>query len=432
MLKLKNFEKTLIDNKEEIVDIFCDIYGEEYKKVFNKKLDNTYFELSSVPTEDHKYLIKHIDEFDYKETLKIQQNYIDYNKNKDEAFEGIVRLKLCHEIKRCFGIDVPSQDSPNYDKFISLFVNENFDGGIIDVYSSYQKELLTKGNVPKVFFESYFKDKMECQSIMSELKIPLTVFLSKGENIVDEFIMAREELKRNLYRGFIAKSSKYGEKIHKEIKKKFKINVPENILGEFIFNKQPEFLNITSNNGRCAYIIKVPIISLINIGVECCDLSIIHELVHRMETSEEVGLGYCGKNKIVNEIRTQKQAVKIVQKMREKGIFLIDDCSNGEVIDRSFYVKLFPLVLDFFEKYEDVLNKHAINNKGENLENIFGQSWNDFSSLIDSIYYNYDKILEVDEQRVVSKFEKTCKMLVKEMEDYYEKRGIDVRRVIKN
>ncbi len=433
MSNLKKVYKSLKYNESAIIDIFCQLYREEYQKDLKNKLENTYFDFSSLPTEEYAYLKKYPDQFNIMEKRKIEQNFLNYKKYVSEAFEGVVRLRLCEEIKRCFGIDAPSQQSPDYDKFVSLFTDENFNSGIIDIYSEMYSKSITTPGLPTSVLESYFRDRMKSQTMLSELKIPLTVFTKDGGKRVDDFIFAREELKNNTFRGFITKYSDYGKRVHKSIKKQYRVDFPETVLSHFIFNEQPEFLNIAANGEILSHVIKVPLATMINHNIECCDLSIIHELIHRMETSGgEIGLSDNGKNIIVNEIRTQKIAVKIVEKMRERGIFLADDPSNKEIIDRSFYIKLFPLFGEFCEKYENILSNIAQNNKGKELENVFGPCWNEFSSLIDHIYYNYDKLLDVSEEKVIARFEKRCQMLIKDMEDYYEKRGKDVRRVVKN
>ena len=137
------------------------------------------------------------------------------------------------------------------------------------------------------------------------------------------------------------------------------------------------------------YILKYPIATYVNKGHKGLTLVFIHELIHRIESGACcVGIKDPGeeKNQIANEIRTQKKAIAVVEKLRERGLVLFDVFGFYPLKGECVYDWLFPFVGDFFEKNQKVVDEIAIKNEWEKLNKIFGPSWDLLSSFLNLLY----------------------------------------------
>ena len=119
------------------------------------------------------------------------------------------------------------------------------------------------------------------------------------------------------------------------------------------------------------------------------DEIIIHELIHVVESDGVTGITDDDENNVIaNEILTEMIAKRLTQELHNEGVFIINKCRSVENKKVGcYYEYMFPLVLDFFTKYESVFKKCKIENDLKTMEDFFGDVWKTFSKRLDEIYY---------------------------------------------
>lgn len=249
-----------------------------------------------------------------------------------------------------------------------------------------------------------------------------------SQDTIEDFIKFREEriIETKLY---IMENSDYGNKIYNELKIKCENNeIYYDQMESMCFEKIPyAFLTYYPEKEKIYHFIKYPIVSLYNEGIRGLDISLIHELIHKIEWNIRLMCGLNlhdekNTNKIVNEIRTQKLAIKITHKLHNAKVFIYDNPNDYKIEGESDYERMFPLVSDFFEEYESFFKECAINNAIDKLEEKFGESWHDFSSYINYIFDLMEQSFKLNKNPIKNFIDKnmieTSLNLIQSMKEY--------------
>lgn len=370
--------------KTNLIEIFVAEYGEKYREKIVKTFNSLYINFDSEPFENLIYGLKHINEINKQDLIILYKESEQYNKIQDDAYE-ISANKLNDYIVKNFNI----QDLNLLSENIRLFYSYFFKAGYVDFFSTNNKNMLNDVNTSNLVKGEILENQKKCRLGMLELGIDIDLI---SQSTIDDFIAFKEKMIQEI-KLYIMENSDYGEKIYNELKIKLGTeNIYYEQMDAICFKEHPfAGLFYYPEEKQMYSFIKYPIVLLLNRGNKCIDVNIIHELIHRIEKNEIEGYelmtyGEKNTNDIVKEVRTQKLAIKITRKLHNNGIFIYDDPTMYKIEGECLYELLFPLFSDFLEEYESFFNECAINNMLSNLEDEFGEGWNDFTSYITSIY----------------------------------------------
>lgn len=391
MINLIDINDNFNKNKNFIIDILINYYGHEYADIIKKRLDNVFCDFSSTPEEDYNFSRAHGNQINELSKLLIKLRYKKFKNVQNESRNPILKDLLGY-IKFNLQIDNFNKVNIESETFLSLFTDNNFNSGFIDAFSSKSIELLNDPSISKSMKENIIHDQEEFKRIINSLGIKLKNF---STNDVDELIEFRRG-RQTTYKNIITQESKLGKNIFKEIRKKFGVELPPEILSDIALLEDAwsGYIGVKNENG-IAYqqIIKVPLLYLMNHGIKGLDVNIIHELIHKIETSGDyVGISIHdgnNTNRIINEIRTQYLAIKITKELHKSGIYMYDNPNDYNIEGESTYEALFPLTKDFLDEHETLFSNCAINNTPQKLDEYFGEFWEEFSKKINSIYYDH-------------------------------------------
>lgn len=391
MINLIDINDNFNKNKNFIIDILINYYGHEYADIIKKRLDTVLFDFSSTPEEDYNFSRTHGNQINKLSKLLINSRYKVFKKIQNESRSTNLKA-LIEYIKIKLQIDNIDKVNIESKAFLSLFTDNNFNSGFIDAFSSKSIELLNDSSISKSMKENIIYDQKEFKRIINSLGIKLE---NLSTNDVDELIEYRRKL-QTIYKSSIIQKSKYGKNLFEEIRKKFGVELtPENLSSiALVENAWAGYIRVENENGIAYHqIIRIPLLHLMNLGVKGLDVSIIHELIHKIETSGDyVGISIHDNNNtnnIINEIRTQYLAIRITKELHKLGIYMYDNPNDYKIEGESTYETLFPLTKDFLDEHETLFSNCAINNTPQKLHEYFGEFWEEFSKKINSIYYNH-------------------------------------------
>lgn len=405
--------KKLDNYKSLLIDVFSSYYGEKYHDKIKEAIDDTCYNFSSLPQEEFKYASLHKDEMSKKDFQRIKINYeifkIRYNRVK-KRYNNMLKKKICSILE----IKESSIKKEDENKFLSLFKDDDFNLTYISYFHSNAMKMLDKEEILETIKESILNDQKKFEEIANELKINFYLTDSRIEKIKHYVLLAKDEIM-----DFIARKTNYGKSIATEFYKKFEEHIDYNILCAIVSATHP-VAGIFKINYKEYHYIGIPFSSLANKGNDCLDVQLIHELIHRIEANgRKAGIeGYDKQCEIANEIRTQKNAIKITKKLHENNIYVFDDPDKYSIEHSSIYEDLFPLTFDFFDKYEKIINEIAIIGKNDMCD-YFGTSWLDYSELLKKAVSNIAKYNATGNIEDLADKD-YCFELIKKMENHYE------------
>ena len=254
------------------------------------------------------------------------------------------------------------------------------------------------------------------------------------EKIIDEIIFFRKILRKKRL-NYISLHSDFSCQIFNYFKDNYGFCLPDDILSLISFIKNPYSGTIKLENDKKKQIffdfIRLPITYLYSKGTKGYDVSLIHELIHKIETNgcvTGISLNENGfEESILNEIRTQKLAIKLTQKLHNMNIFIYDDPNDFKIFGESDYEYFFPLIDEFIEKYESILSNCAINNDSFELINMFGSSFIDFYNKINEIFYDLTQYISNNGKFSISK-DKQIDILIEEMGNHFKNKNIKIQK----
>ena len=391
MINICNISENFNKYKKDIIDLLVDYYGHEYYGLINQRISLTYIDFSSSPIDDYKYVMEYGNNISLYNKLIIKLRYILFRALEKKAKKINFDLLFKYIINNLLKID-PKKIKNNEKLFLSLFSDENYNSSLIDSFNGRSTELLNNNRVAKHIKESINNNRKKFNEIIKRIGIDIPHLNSDD---VDKLIEYRATLQEN-HRNYIAMNSQYGKKMFKAIKSEFNLELQPDILSFISFLENAYAGNIIAlrdNNTSFYNYIRVPLIHLTNNGIKGLDVSIIHELIHKIETNKHrVGISILNEentNTIINEIRTQKLAIYITKKLHKQGIYIYDDPDDYKIEGESTYEWMFPLSESFLEEYERFFSNCAIKNDIEKLNDYFGPSWTRYSEHINEVYNTY-------------------------------------------
>lgn len=382
----ENFEKY----KFLIIDEIIRNYGEEFRYIILERFKHILFDFSSLPTEEYVYCIHHTKDFNNSTINAILKRYDDFSRA-----EAKFKKKYCQLIKE--------------------YIEQNF--------PQVKREEINS----EFIFEKILKNEIDLKricNIIGKWENNSSNLLKKAKN----FLEFCQEIQIQ-YRNRIIENSCLGEEIKEAVKKRFHLQLSTNSVRNLLYKTNPHAFHFYGPNNKTmsACVVKIPVMALLNRNIQSLDVCLIHEIIHQIETfGNSIGISIENKkktNRIINEIRTQKLAIKIAKKLHHNKIFILDDPKSCRLENDSKYEKLFPLTGTFIEDYESFFNKCAIRNTPDLLELKFSKVWNFYSELLNLVYKNgmYEKELN-------SEIITICKTAIEDMNFYVKERNNESKK----
>jgi len=170
---------------------------------------------------------------------------------------------------------------------------------------------------------------------------------------------------------YILKNSKWGKRILNKIREKFPGVLVENVMDILEGESTATTTTLFSGTGANHKLVYFPLIE--REKTKALDIVILHELRHVIESGTSANGLYAhagNKYKLINEIRTEKNALSDLDVLRGKPLWSQEEPPSNYY---NIYQVLFPYTLDFFEEFRDTLNSLAIYNSISTFETIFGE-----------------------------------------------------------
>lgn len=407
--------------KSILLEKFASYYGEQYRNIIFERISSTYIDFSSSPIEDFNYSFSHQDTIGEDLLNMIERKFNIYKelsvKTKDILIQRFIDF-LLREIK--------IKNSNNIIEHINIFTNmfscNVFNKSYIDAFTTNSTDLLNTYQTP-----SSIKDNIILkQKMFNRINLQYNFGLNEPSTfIADKITEVRDKILKE-YEYLIAQKCEYGQNILMGIKNFHNIKLSPDELSYITFIPNAYHGNIGhANNDSMEWysFIRIPLTLLFNNRVRSIDVSVIHEFIHCIESfGWYVGIEshVNGENKISNEIRTQKLALEITEELHEEGIFIFDDPKNYRLGGQSTYEWLFPISLDFFNKYEEIFKDCAIRNDRTLLVNNFGLSWKIYSHYLEEIYNKFMEYnCNVENTTINFNVDNTYSNLIDDMESHY-------------
>lgn len=365
MADLTNINENFNKHKLLILEYIVQYYGEEYRYTIFERFKHIYFNFYSVPIEEHVYLSRNIKHFSSNSINPILKTYEDYLK-VEEKYKG----KYC--------------------KLIKDYLFENFGLKQEQKNNILLNEILSKEITIRQLEKMVIKLGCDKEKITTK---KLEELYTYSKNI------------QNQYRNQMIRETMFGLQMKNDIKKRFSLEISDDILRQIAYKNQPYAGNLYAPNENTIPLgtfIRIPVAALLNRGIRSLDVCLIHEIIHKIETCGNcVGIAIQDDrktNKIANEIRTQKIALHITKTLHENHIFILDDPKDYRIENDSKYEKLFLLTGSFLEDYEKFFNKCAMKSTPQLLELKFSKIWNFYADYLNLAYQYIRENKELNEK----------------------------------
>ena len=379
--------------KDVLTRLFIDYYGEEYADIIKNRIDLLCYDFSSIPNEEYKFVQNNKNQFDVISKLLTTLNYKDFSiaQKRFQKVHNNIFMKYIQSKWSIESIDENGELLPPSPLF--LFTDASYEKGYIDYFSSKFIQLLNDPSIPEEH-KDYVRGEQET---VGEILQSYGIHIEDISSVdVDELIEYRNRIKDS-YQKCLVEKTLFGKKIDKIFRKVMGFQLPsENLSSIALSNKSfAGYIRVDEDDDSTYYqFIKIPLLHLMNHNLKTLDVNLIHELIHKIETYDNyVGIAYhrdeVAVNVIANEIRTQILAINFAKQLHKLGFFIFDNPDDYKYENESAYESLFPLTKDFFDKYEEVFSYCAMNHSPQQLVEYFGESFSDFSSLLDEIYYDH-------------------------------------------
>lgn len=334
-----------------LLDYYGEDYGEEYTSIMKNRIDNTLYLFDSNPIEMMDFVVRNGDKIDDSILLKrIECEYKNYKR-----IYSLVHSRLMKKYYSLLATYYSLSGFSMKEELLSLDM-ESYS------YYSISKSRMSEEEKNKLR-ERQEKYRDNCSRVgVKPITNPAFVQI-----LIDEKMRMKE--KEFL---ILLKTTKWGKRIIRTFKK----YCPTISISEISKVMRDDSVALTSylldKNGRAeSWILYFPIVH--SIYLQSLDLIFFHENRHVVESSllsSGLNSHYGGTYRLINEIRTEKNAIIDSSKLPNDFLWSSDDIIDSK---RNSYQELFPYVASFFEDYRDELNRFAVTGDIASFEEKFGK-----------------------------------------------------------
>ena len=347
-------EEAFKDYKHNLLDIYCEDYGEENKKNIEARMNNTLYLFDTNPVDTLKFLLDNEDSIhDRTYFINAEKDYINYQRVK-RKISRINNKKYYELLAHFFHINPYPIRKEVLDLDISAFNYENVNAILNDkVNAKVKKKLISR---QKKYLNA-------CKELGLEPLIDSTHISMLEER--------KEQYDRQLM-SYLLSHTHWGRRILNKFKNHDKRFELENII-TIMLQKEVGAANFRLDDNRRATtsIVYYPIMN--NIHFKSIDRMFFHENRHIVEATKRcVGLNtHIGNNyQLINEIRTEKHAIEDAERLSDNVLW-----SNDKMPENTYnsYEEMFPYTYNFFDDNKRLLDSLAISGNTELFEDLFGK-----------------------------------------------------------
>ena len=344
--------KVFEENKQRLIQNIELDYDKNDKRLVGERINNAIYILDSNPIDTKEYISNNANSIkDNRLLLRTEIEYLDYIIEEKRINKNVSNL-FANYIKEYALID-------------SLTDNELLFNLDFEAFSLENNALLDKVDVNQSIKEDIINRRKEFKIKCFEAGTEITINFDNIEKII------RHKKALELYKKIeLIKSTRWGRRIKKQIKKMYNYNIPNINLAHILLDNSVSANTsiIKDENNELKTVCYVPLIS--NINNSSLDRILMHELRHVSEINEKsVGISTFFKKKYdtLNEIRTEKNAIYDLSRMN-KTLYSTKNNNN------SLYERLFRYTNNFFDDNKFILDKLSINGDIDKLEELFDKN----------------------------------------------------------
>jgi len=346
-------DEALDEYKKKLLEVYLEDYGEEYKDIIIKRMNNTLYLFDSNPKDTLRFILNNdsIKDINYVDQAEI--NYYNYKKALNRINKRLNK-DYYSRLANYFNIDTYHlrEDIMNLD------------------YSSFNLSNMAKLNdesVSKDIKEDIIKRQEQYIDACHEAKVEPLVGMPQI-NILER-AKALNDIKRMKY---LVKHTNWGKQMCKKFKEYDSEMTIDDIVG-ILLQKEVGAANfrLDDNYKAKSSIVYYPIMK--NANLKCLDRMFFHENRHVVEAGKEnvgINLHHGNKYQLINEIRTEKHAISDADTLKKNVLW-----SNDEMPSYAYngYEKLFPYTYNFFEENKEILDDIAMYGDVDFLEDYYGK-----------------------------------------------------------
>ncbi len=340
--------------KKYLIELYMEDYGEEYKKLIEKRINDTYYLFDANPVDTYYFYKNNKINYGFRRLCRIEREYVNYKAVKDRIDKRIT-IKYKEIIS-------------NFYNTMPQFIDDDF---LVVDYEAFSFESMRKLHNPGTSDEekeSILKRQIDYSNFCMMYGVkPITDI-----GIIDQMIKAKKDLELEEFQ-LLLEETIWGKRITKDIYDKTGKRVDTKALGSILFDKNccACVSQIPTLDGSMVRICNFPVMKNYYLGA--VDKVFYHENRHVIESGINIS-GFCPASTcdymLINELRTQENAIRDAHEFRRIPLF----ANLGETPNFiNVYEKLFAYSGPFVKNYLYLLNRLGINNGYCDLEYLFGR-----------------------------------------------------------
>lgn len=395
-----NPEEAFKSYLSRLMPIYIEDYGVENSRLIKERINKAIYLFDSLPIDEINFIVEYGEKLQCKEKARLAFDECRDFINKKKKIEEKTEKKFYNILADVYGAG---------DRHVEeLFTME------VDYYSLEMQLTLASDETNEELKDEIRKKQEEYRKTCERLGIKCIT----DHRIIDRLFEIRDDIdyETNL---LLARETKFGKRLKKEIFRKSGAVLTDAQLVDLLFySNTASTASIDVGRKNKLIVCYFPLAKNIMIGnVDSC---FFHEMRHILETSDNfsgIQVYSCDKYLAMNELRTEKNAVHDLAKLKDFPLFSSDGFVNYNF---NVYQKMFCYTEGFFDEHRKELNKLAIRNAVKEFERLYGKkSLREFEKYLKQIHTDY-----LNDTWMYKKLydEEKQKSLVRSLNEHYQSR----------
>ncbi len=350
---IMNPNEALKDYMNSLKALYIEDYGEKYSKLIKERIKKTIYIFDSLPVDEVNFFEEHKNRLGYSKEADLAFLECRDFFNKKTMIDEKINQKYYTILANVFGV---------YGRFIDELFSLDIEAYSLDNQIALGDECISV-EVKEDIIKRQEEYKRECAR--------LNIKCLTNAKTIEWLLELRDDFafETNYH---LVKNTKWAKRIKRRIFEEKRLLISDIDLTELLFYCTSGSSNlIDTDRKEKLRICHFPLLA--NVCRGNLDGMFFHENRHVIEMSDEYAGFQCfenGRYCSMNEIRTEKNAIRDKEKMSNKPLF-----SNNDFYDGVFnvYEKLFQYTEGFFDEHLEVLNRIAVGNNFKDFERLFGR-----------------------------------------------------------
>ena len=376
-------EKRFLDYQDYLIDLIASSYHKSFKDIIATRIKNAFYFFDSTPD----VTCQNIKNFNPNMKILVKYHLLNINYTLCKIMaKGIGDLYYYNYLKKFLKIN-----NSFFIKNKDLILNLNFEA-FSKESNNFLKDNTTTSDIRNIIRKSREIYLNSCKSINLE---PIT-----DENSIEEYLKIKNDIDAT-NKNTTTSTSIFGKNTVKRLKNKnnsFLID-PDILASDIIYldDKMAITVLVKTAKNKLQTILAFPLLK--QYQSQGLDIALLHELIHISEIKlESMHNPLFSKKEYIpfNEFRTQEKAITLFTKLREDNIHIFDQDDNDDTIYKSYYDEFFYLIEPLLDKYRELIDYCAINNRLSPLYKTLGRD--KFDECCNSLSKLFSVSILVDEK----------------------------------